>query len=118
MATIKNKEDARHKRKLRIRKKLSGTSEKPRLAVYRSLNHIYVQAIDDGSGKTILAASSKEVKAPKKGNKEAAKQVGELVAAKCKEKGISSVVFDRSGYIYHGRIKALADAARAAGLKF
>jgi large subunit ribosomal protein L18 len=118
MPTIKNKEDARHKRKLRIRKKLAGTSEKPRLSVYRSLNHIYVQAIDDGNGKTILAASSKEVNAAKKGNKEAAKQVGELIASKCKAKGISSVVFDRSGYIYHGRVKALADAARAAGLKF
>jgi large subunit ribosomal protein L18 len=122
MPKIKTKEDARGRRKQRIRTKLFGTSDKPRLSVYRSLNHIYVQAIDDQSGNTVLSASSQEQdvkgKAKSTGNKDAAKLVGELIARKCKEKGIQSVVFDRSGYIYHGRIKALAEAARAAGLKF
>ena len=122
MPRIKTKEDARLRRKKRIRKDLSGTTEKPRLSVYRSLNHIYAQAIDDRTGKTLLSASSldEEIKgkAKKTGNKDAARLVGELVARKCKEKGIQTVVFDRSGYLYHGRVKALADAARAAGLKF
>jgi large subunit ribosomal protein L18 len=120
MAKMKTKEDARFRRKKRIRRKLFGTSETPRLSVYRSLNHIYVQAIDDSEGKTLLSASSAEVKstAKKTGNKEAAKLVGQLVARKCKEKGIEAVIFDRSGYLYHGRIKALAEAARSAGLKF
>lgn len=122
MPKIKTKEDARLRRKKRVRKYLTGTAEKPRLSVYRSLNHIYVQAIDDRDGKTILSASSVETevkgKSKKTGNKDAAKAVGELLAQKCKNKGIENVVFDRSGYVYHGRIKALADAARAAGLKF
>ena len=122
MPKIKTKEDARRKRKLRIRKHVFGTSNKPRLAVFRSLNHIYAQAIDDQTGKTILSASSLETevkgKAKKTGNKETAKFVGELIALKCKSKGIDAVVFDRSGYLYHGRVKALAEAARAAGLKF
>ena len=122
MPRIKTKEDARLRRKKRIRKDIFGTAEKPRVSVYRSLNHIYVQAIDDRDGKTILSASSLEAdvkgKAKKTGNKDTAKAVGELFAQKCKSKGIENVVFDRSGYVYHGRIKALADAARAAGLKF
>lgn len=122
MPRTKTKEESRHQRKKRIRKVISGTSSKPRLSVYRSLSHIYVQAIDDRSGKTILAASSldEDIKGKIKssGNKAAAKLVGELVAARCKEKGIDTVVFDRGGYLYHGRVKALADAARAAGLKF
>lgn len=122
MPKMKTKEDARRKRKQRIRKHVFGTSNKPRLAVFRSLNHIYAQAIDDHAGKTILSASSLESevkgKAKKTGNKETAKFVGELIAQKCKSKGIETVVFDRSGYVYHGRIKALAEAARAAGLKF
>ena len=122
MPKIKTKEDARRRRKQRIRKHVFGTPVKPRLAVFRSLNHIYAQAIDDQSGKTILSASSLESevkgKSKKTGNKETAKFVGELIAQKCKLKGIEAVVFDRSGYIYHGRIKALAEAARAAGLKF
>jgi len=122
MPRIKTKEDARLRRKKRIRKDIFGTLEKPRVSVYRSLNHIYVQAIDDRNGKTILSASSLEAdvkgKAKKTGNKDTAKAVGELLAQKCKSKGIENVVFDRSGYVYHGRIKALADAARAAGLKF
>ena len=120
MAKIKTKEDARFRRKKRIRRKLFGTAQTPRLSVYRSLNHIYVQAIDDAEGKTLLSASSAEVKstAKKTGNKETAKLVGQLVAQKCKAKGIEAVIFDRSGYLYHGRIKALAEAARSAGLKF
>lgn len=120
MSKIKTKEDSRYRRKQRIRKKLSGTAGRPRLSIHRSLNHIYVQAIDDMTGSTLLSASSSELKGKTKGtgNKEAAKLVGELIAQKCKEKGIETVVFDRSGYIYHGRVKALAEAARAAGLKF
>lgn len=122
MAIIRNKEDARRRRHRRIRKTMFGTPDKPRLTVHRSLNHIYAQAIDDHSGKTLLSASSLEAeikqKSQRTGNKDAAKLVGELVARKCKEKGIETVVFDRSGYLYHGRVKALADAARAAGLKF
>ena len=122
MPITKTKEEARARRKQRIRKHLDGTAERPRLSIYRSLNHIYAQAIDDVSGKTLLSASSLDPeikgKSPKTGNKEAAKLVGDLVAKKCKEKGIDKVVFDRSGYLYHGRIKALAEAARAGGLKF
>lgn len=121
MPKIKTKEDARARRKNRIRKRMTGTPEKPRLSVYRSLNHIYVQAIDDSTSKTLFAASSLDVEVKDKGktgNKDAAKKVGELIARKCKEKGINHVVFDRSGYLYHGRIKALAEAARNAGLVF
>jgi len=120
MAKIKTKEDARARRKLRLRKKVEGTADKPRLSVYRSLNHIYVQAIDDHEGKTLFCASSQEIQEKGKhtGNKDAAKRVGELIAEKCKQKGIDAVVFDRGGYLYHGRVKALAEAARAAGLKF
>lgn len=119
MPRIKTKEDAREQRRKRIRRRLAGTSQKPRLSVYRSLNHIYVQAIDDATGTTLISASTMEIGADKKkGNKDAAKQVGELVARKCKERGIEAVVFDRGGYLYHGRVKALAEAARAAGLKF
>src|SRR5262245_45149768 len=120
MPRIKTKKDARLRRKERIRKKVIGTQEKPRLSVFRSLNHIYVQAIDDSTGKTLFAASSTDLKGKSKGtgNKDAAKLVGELIANKCKDKGIEQVVFDRGGYLYHGRVKALAEAARAAGLKF
>jgi large subunit ribosomal protein L18 len=120
MSKIKTKQDARYRRKERIRRKVSGTPEKPRLSVFRSLNHIYVQAIDDATGKTLFSASSKDVKGKTKGtgNRDAAKLVGELIASKCKEQGIEQVVFDRGGYIYHGRVKALAEAARTAGLKF
>jgi large subunit ribosomal protein L18 len=119
MPRIKTKEDAREQRKKRIRTKVMGTSQKPRLSVFRSLNHIYVQAIDDVTGQTLISASTMEIGSDKKkGNRDAAKLVGELVARKCKEQGIAAVVFDRSGYLYHGRVKALAEAARAAGLKF
>jgi large subunit ribosomal protein L18 len=110
----------RQKRHLRIRKKVSGTPERPRLSIYRSLSNMYAQIIDDVAGKTLVAASTldKEVNASNGGNKEAAKLVGELVAKRALEKGIESVVFDRSGYIYHGRVKELAEGAREAGLKF
>jgi large subunit ribosomal protein L18 len=106
----------------RIRKKVMGTAERPRLNVYRSLNHIYVQLIDDLEGVTVVAAHSAEGgekgQRRKGGNVAAAKQVGKAIAERAKAKGISKVVFDRGGYIYHGRVKALADAAREAGLKF
>lgn len=104
----------------RIRERLRGTAEQPRLAVFRSLNHIYAQVIDDESQRTLAAASSKdkELKLKKGGNVAAAKLVGELLAKRAIEHGIEKVVFDRGGFIYHGRIKTLAEAARAAGLKF
>ena len=104
----------------RIRKGLSGSTERPRLSIYRSTNHIYAQIIDDLHGKTIVAASTVEGKGTHKagGNLASAKEVGKSVAAKAKAKGITKVVFDRGGYLYHGRVKALADAAREAGLQF
>ncbi len=107
--------------KMRIRKKISGTADIPRLAVYRSNKQIYVQVVDDLNKVTLLSASSREKEvADKTGIKktEQAKLVGKLLASKCKEKGIEKVVFDRSGYKYHGRVKSLADAAREGGLKF
>lgn len=107
--------------KMRIRKKISGTAESPRLAVYRSNKQIYVQVVDDLNHVTLLSASSREKDvAAQTGVKKVdqAKLVGKLLAAKCKEKGIEKVVFDRSGYKYHGRVKSLADAAREGGLKF
>ena len=102
----------------RIRRKVRGSSERPRLAVYRSLNHIYAQVVDDQLGKTIVSASTteKELRGSTGGNIEAAKRIGKAIAERALEKGISSVVFDRGGYLYHGRIKALTDAAREAGL--
>jgi large subunit ribosomal protein L18 len=104
----------------RIRRKVRGTSERPRLAVYRSLSHIYAQVIDDTKGCTLVAASSaeKSAKIGGGGNLQGAKQVGKLVAQRAVEKGFKKVVFDRGGYLYHGRVKALADAAREAGLEF
>jgi len=103
----------------RIRRRVKGTPERPRLAVFRSVKHIYAQVIDDHKGHTLVAASSSEKNAARSGgNVAGAKQVGKLVAERAKEKGISKVVFDRGGYLYHGRIKALADAAREAGLEF
>ena len=105
----------------RIRKKVQGTVERPRLNVYRSLNHIYVQLIDDLEGKTLIAASSAVGKKGQRktgGNVASAKDLGKAIAEKAKAKGITKVVFDRGGYIYHGRVKALADAAREAGLQF
>src|SRR5260370_28416969 len=98
----------------RVRVNVSGTSERPRLAVYRSLNHLYAQLIDDGASKTVAAASTVELKAKGNGMAEAA-QVGQQIAAKAKAAGVNRVVFDRGGFLYHGRIKAFADAAREAG---
>jgi large subunit ribosomal protein L18 len=103
----------------RIRKGLHGSAERPRLAVFRSLNHIYAQVIDDRAGRTLVAASSNEKNAVSNGgNVAGAKEIGKLVASRAREKGITKVVFDRGGYLYHGRVKALAEAARAAGLEF
>lgn len=112
----------RLRRKLRVKNKVRGTEMRPRLTVYRSLSHVYAQVIVDTKGETLAAAStlSKELKGKfkKMGNTEAAKAVGELVAQKAREKGITEVVFDRNGFLYHGRIKALAEAARQKGLEF
>jgi large subunit ribosomal protein L18 len=103
----------------RIRNRVAGTAERPRLAVYRSLAHIYAQVIDDRAGRTIVAASSNDKNASVNGgNISGAKEIGKLVAERAREKGVTKVVFDRGGYLYHGRIKALADAAREAGLEF
>ncbi|HZQ52128.1 MAG TPA: 50S ribosomal protein L18 [Bryobacteraceae bacterium] len=103
----------------RIRRRVAGTPERPRLAIFRSLNHIYAQVIDDQKGHTLVAAASTEKDLRGKGgNVEGAKLIGKAVAERAKEKGITKVVFDRGGYLYHGRVKALADAARQAGLEF
>lgn len=114
------KTERRKRINLRIRKTINGTAERPRLSVFRSNSQIYVQLIDDLKGVTIVSASSKEKSlAEFKGNKiDQAAGVGKLIAEKCKEKGIDSVIFDRGGYKYHGRVKSLAEAARAGGLKF
>lgn len=112
--------DARRRRiHVRIRQKVKGTPERPRLAVFRSLKHIYAQIIDDRAGRTVVSASSTEKGASVAGgNVAGAREVGRLVAERAREKGITRVVFDRGGYLYHGRIKALAEAARQAGLEF
>lgn len=103
----------------RIRSRVSGTESRPRLAVFRSVKHIYAQVIDDGKGHTLVAAGSNEKDIRGKGgNVDGAKLIGKMVADRAKEKGITRVVFDRGGYLYHGRVKALADAAREAGLEF
>ena len=111
------------KRRIRVRKKISGTAERPRLSVFRSNNQTYAQIIDDSTGTTLVAASSLESGLRDRlsdgtGNKAAAKVVGEAVAERAKEKGVAKVVFDRGGYVYHGKIKELADAARSRGLEF
>jgi len=117
-----DRNEIRRKKHLRVRKKVTGTAERPRLAVYRSLNHIYAQLINDETGTTLVAASTVEpaIRSQVKygGNCEAARAVGKAVAEKAKAAGITKVVFDRGGYLYHGRVKALADAAREAGLEF
>jgi large subunit ribosomal protein L18 len=115
-----SKNDVRVRIHKRTRLKLKGSQERPRLAVFRSLKHIYAQVIDDREGKTLAAASSGEKNSSVKvgGNLAGAKEIGKLIAERAKSKGISKVVFDRGGYLYHGRIKALADAAREAGLEF
>jgi large subunit ribosomal protein L18 len=118
MATT-SKDKIRQRVHTRIRKKLAGTTERPRLAIYRSLSHIYAQVIDDAKGVTLVSASSNEKgSAGTGGNVAAAKEIGTRVAQRAKENGIKQVVFDRGGYLYHGRVKALADAAREAGLEF
>ncbi len=119
-STNMKKQELRRRRKAHIRKKVEGSQARPRLSVYRSLNHIYAQVIDDMSGKTIAAAStlSPELKDGKGKKRELAKEVGKLVAKKCQEKQIAAVVFDRNGFMYHGRIAAVAEGAREGGLKF
>ena len=114
-----NRKFERTRRHIRVRRKISGTAERPRLCVYRSNTNIYAQVIDDVAGRTLVSASTldKEVKT-KKSNKEAAKEIGSLIAKRAKEAKISNVVFDRGGYIYHGVVKELAEAAREGGLKF
>ncbi len=122
MITKPDKDAVRKRRHFRIRRRLSGTQERPRLNVFRSEQHIYAQVIDDVAGRTIVSASTVEKSVREQiqhGNTvEAAQAIGKLVAERAKEKGISAVVFDRGGYLYHGRIQALADAAREAGLEF
>jgi large subunit ribosomal protein L18 len=118
MISQRNRNEIRQRIHDRIRAKVAGTAERPRLNVYRSLNHIYAQVIDDAQGVTVVSASSKAAKLKTGGNIAAAKEIGKLVAERAQEKGVKKVVFDRGGYLYHGRIKALADAAREAGLEF
>lgn len=119
MVSRRDSNAQRLKRHVRVRAKISGTAERPRLSVYRSENHISAQIIDDVAGVTLCSATSQEKVFEGKGsNKEAAARVGKLIAERAAEKGITTVVFDRSGYIYHGRVQALADGAREGGLKF
>ncbi|MBQ7037567.1 MAG: 50S ribosomal protein L18 [Clostridia bacterium] len=119
MVSKKDSNQARLRRHARVRGKVSGTAECPRLNVFRSLNHIYAQIIDDVKGVTLVAAASNEKDfGMAGGNKEAARKVGELIAKRALEKGIENVVFDRGGYIYHGRVAQLAEGAREGGLKF
>lgn len=119
---LKKQTDRRDRTKARIRGRLAGTAERPRLTVFKSLKRIYVQAVDDAKGITVASASSleKELREQAKNgaNIDAAKAVGARIAARLKEQGITAVVFDRNGYVYHGRVKALADSAREAGLQF
>lgn len=116
------KHELRVKRHARVRRKVSGTTARPRLAVFRSVNHIYAQVIDDSQGKTLAAASTVEPELRKAlksgGNVDAAKAVGKLVGERAKERGVEQVVFDRGGFMYHGRVQGLAEAAREAGLQF
>lgn len=122
MKRTKTPRAARLRRHERLRKKLSGTPERPRLCVFRSLSHIYAQVIDDRAGRTLVAASSLEPELKTRGSgkkkSEVAALVGEAIATRAKKEGISRVVFDRGGYLFHGRVKALAEAARAGGLEF
>src|SRR5438270_5977153 len=119
-SVIQKKRELRQRRKKRIRFKVTGSAERPRLSVYRSLNHIYAQVIDDATGKTLAAAStlSPELKDGKGKKKDLAKEVGKLVAKKCQDAKIETVVFDRNGFMYHGRVAAVAEGAREGGLKF
>ena len=125
MITPRDRAKERHRIHVRTRRKVAGKPGRPRLCVFRSLNHMYAQIIDDAKGATLVSATSvdkgkglKGEKRPTGGNVASAKEVGKLIAERAKEKGIKKVVFDRGGYLYHGRVKALADAAREAGLEF
>src|SRR5208337_1808164 len=118
MITQTKRNEIRRRIHSRIREKLAGTGERPRLNVYRSLNHIYAQVIDDQKGETLVSASTLQMKAKTGGNIAAAKEIGKAIAEQAVAKGIKRVVFDRGGYLYHGRVKAVADAAREAGLEF
>ena len=122
---IKTKEDRRDRIKFRIRKRMSGTGDKPRLTVFRSVAHIYVQVIDDRSGQTLASASTVDAKVKGQmakgvdgGNIKGAELIGATIAERLKDKGITKVVFDRNGFLYHGRVRAVAEAARSAGLEF
>ena len=122
---IKTKDDRRQRIKYRIRRRVNGTVERPRLTIFRSVSHMYVQVVDDASGKTIASASTVEpsvkgalAKKATGGNVEGAKAIGKTIAERLIEKGVTRVVFDRNGFLYHGRVKAVADAAREAGLEF
>jgi large subunit ribosomal protein L18 len=123
MRRIRRELSSRKRRQVRVRSKVYGTPERPRLNVFRSANHIYAQIIDDDQGHTLVAASTVEANVKtaltaESKKMEEAKKVGEIVAQRAKDKGITQVVFDRAGYLYHGRVKALADGARAGGLQF
>ena len=123
MSKERDRQLARDRRRKRVRKRIFGTAARPRLSVFRSLRNIYAQLVDDETGMTLLAVSSLSPEFNKKkmgyrGNTETAKLAGKALAEKCQEKGIEQVVFDRSGYLYHGRVKALAEGAREGGLKF
>jgi large subunit ribosomal protein L18 len=118
MITLNKRNAIRQRIHARIRQKLAGTAVRPRLNVYRSLSHIYAQVIDDQKGETLASASTLSLKLKTGGNVAAAKEIGKAVAEAAVKQGIKKVVFDRGGYLYHGRIKALADAAREAGLEF
>jgi large subunit ribosomal protein L18 len=118
MITQTKRNEIRQRIHSRIREKLAGTGERPRLNIYRSLNHIYAQVIDDQKGETLVSASTLQMKAKTGGNIAAAKEIGKAIAEQAVAKGIKRVVFDRGGYLYHGRVKAIADAAREAGLEF
>lgn len=120
MVSKKNKDELRHKKHMRLRNRFAGTPERPRLAVFRSDKHMYAQLIDDQAGNTLCAASTldKDLKLEKTDNVEAASAVGKAIAEKALAKGIREVVFDRGGFLYHGKVQALAEAAREAGLQF
>jgi large subunit ribosomal protein L18 len=118
MSGQRNKQERRRVRRYRIRKRIQGTMERPRLSVFRSSLHIYAQVIDDQGGQTLAAASSREIKAASSGRIGVSSEVGKLIAQRAKDKGVTRVAFDRGGYQFHGRVKALADGARSGGLDF
>jgi large subunit ribosomal protein L18 len=118
MSGQRNKYERRRIRRYRIRKRVQGTVARPRLSVFRSARHIYAQVVDDGQGQTLVAASSREVGAQGPGKLSISTEVGKLLAQRAKEKGVTQVAFDRGGYQFHGRVKALADGARSGGLEF